>query len=162
MWMLGGKIFTDRLPIHGDAESMKKASGDSHGHHDFKPDGKTTYDKLTGVYQAGSVHDEHQPSHLKIADTSLCAGKCASEYGNPCERFCPASVYEMVDVPGGGRKMQINFSNCVHWQNVRHPRPLSGHHVDGAAGFGRPQVLGPLRPRRPRLNPGIKELRESP
>lgn len=115
MWVLGGKIFTDRLPIHGDAASMKKKSSDDHhAHHAQKPDGKTTFDKLTGVYQAGSVHDEHQPSHLKIADTSLCAGKCASEYGNPCERFCPASVYEMVDAPGGGRKMQINFSNCVH------------------------------------------------
>ncbi len=90
------------------------AGDDPHAHHAQKPDGKTTFDKLTGVYQAGSVHDEHQPSHLKIADTSLCAGKCASEYGNPCERFCPASVYEMVDAPGGGRKMQINFSNCVH------------------------------------------------
>ena len=112
MWVLGGSIFTDRLPIHSDASAMRH--GDASANRHFKADGKTTFDKLTGVFQAGSVHDEHQPSHLKIADTSICAGKCKSEYGNPCERFCPASVYEMVDAPDGGKKMQVNFSNCVH------------------------------------------------
>jgi electron-transferring-flavoprotein dehydrogenase len=112
MWALGGKIFKDRLPIHSDADSMRKGSA-SEGR-DFKADGTTTFDKVTGVYQAGSIHDEHQPSHLKIADLDLCATKCATEYGNPCERFCPAAVYEMTAVLGGAKKMQINFSNCVH------------------------------------------------
>jgi electron-transferring-flavoprotein dehydrogenase len=79
----------------------------------FKPDRTLTFDKLTGVYQAGSTHEEHQPSHLKIADVNVCATRCAAEYGNPCERFCPASVYEMVDSPSG-KRMQINYSNCVH------------------------------------------------
>jgi electron-transferring-flavoprotein dehydrogenase len=111
MWALGGKIFTDRLPLHTDAAAMKK--GSAAAGRTFKQDGKLTFDKLTGVYQAGSIHDEHQPSHLKIADANLCATKCATEYGNPCERFCPASVYEMVDV-AGKREMKINFSNCVH------------------------------------------------
>jgi electron-transferring-flavoprotein dehydrogenase len=33
--------------------------------------------------------------------------------GNPCEKFCPANVYEMLP-DGDGQRLQINFSNCVH------------------------------------------------
>ena len=40
-----------------------------------------------------------QPSHLVVADTDLCRDVCTEEYGNPCESFCPAAVYEMVDDP---------------------------------------------------------------
>jgi electron-transferring-flavoprotein dehydrogenase len=29
-------------------------------------------------------------------------------------KFCPANVYEMVDDGKGGRRLQINASNCVH------------------------------------------------
>ncbi len=112
MWALGGKIFSDFLPIHSDHEAMKK--GDAAAGRTFKQDGKLTFDKLTGVFQSGSTHEEHQPSHLKIADLNLCASKCREEYGNPCERFCPAAVYEMVDAGAGKKRMQINFSNCVH------------------------------------------------
>jgi electron-transferring-flavoprotein dehydrogenase len=112
MWALGGKIFADRLPIHGDAAAMRKGSASAG--RAYKPDGALTFDKLTGVYQAGSIHDEHQPSHLIVTDPAICGTKCKTEYGNPCERFCPASVYEMIDATGGGRALRINFSNCVH------------------------------------------------
>jgi len=71
--------------------------------------------KLDDVYLSGVLHDEDQPSHLKVADPDICRTKCAEEYGNPCTRFCPAQVYEMVaDVDNGGQKLQVNFSNCVH------------------------------------------------
>ena len=55
-----------------------------------------------------------QPVHLKVLDTSICATRCAVEYGNPCQNFCPAHVYEMVDDGAGGRRLQINAANCVH------------------------------------------------
>ena len=71
-------------------------------------------DRMAAVYLAGNVHEEDQPVHLKVADTSICAGRCVEEYGNPCERFCPAGVYEMVDDGSGGRRLQINAANCVH------------------------------------------------
>ena len=71
-------------------------------------------DRVSFVFFAGNAHDESQPVHLKVADTSICADRCAREYGNPCERFCPAGVYEMVDDGQGGRRLQINAANCVH------------------------------------------------
>jgi electron-transferring-flavoprotein dehydrogenase len=78
-------------------------------------DGKLTLDKLTDVFFSGTRHDEDQPSHLKVLDLSICAGRCAEEFGNPCQHFCPAAVYEMVDdSEHGGKRLQINFANCVH------------------------------------------------
>ncbi len=71
-------------------------------------------DRVSAVFHAGNVHDESQPVHLKVADTSICATRCITEFGNPCERFCPAGVYEMVDDGRGGRRLQINAANCVH------------------------------------------------
>jgi electron-transferring-flavoprotein dehydrogenase len=71
-------------------------------------------DRLSFVFFAGNAHDENQPVHLKVADTTVCAQRCGKEYGNPCERFCPAGVYEMVDDGAGGRRLQINAANCVH------------------------------------------------
>src|SRR4029079_4836182 len=59
--------------------------------------------------------DEDQPSHLHVLDTEICATRCAEEYGNPCQRFCPAAVYEMEQNPETGRhELKVNFSNCVH------------------------------------------------
>jgi electron-transferring-flavoprotein dehydrogenase len=71
-------------------------------------------DRLASVFFASTSHDEAQPAHLKVADTSICATRCTSEYGNPCTRFCPAGVYEMVDDGAGARRLQINAANCVH------------------------------------------------
>jgi electron-transferring-flavoprotein dehydrogenase len=71
-------------------------------------------DRVSFVFFAGNSHEESQPVHLKVSDTSICAGRCAREFGNPCERFCPAGVYEMVDDDSGGRRLQINAANCVH------------------------------------------------
>jgi electron-transferring-flavoprotein dehydrogenase len=71
-------------------------------------------DRVSSVFFAGNTHDEHQPAHLKVADTSICATRCVKEFGNPCERFCPAGVYEMVDDGKGGKMLRINAANCVH------------------------------------------------
>ena len=71
-------------------------------------------DRVSFVFFAGNVHEESQPVHLKVADTRVCVERCTREFGNPCERFCPAGVYEMVDDGSGGRRLQINAANCVH------------------------------------------------
>jgi electron-transferring-flavoprotein dehydrogenase len=73
-------------------------------------------DRLAGVYFAATEHDEDQPVHLKVHDTDICVTRCAEEYGNPCQRFCPAGVYEIVAEPSAptGKRLQINAANCVH------------------------------------------------
>ncbi|MEO5625870.1 MAG: electron transfer flavoprotein-ubiquinone oxidoreductase [Dokdonella sp.] len=70
-------------------------------------------DRLAGVYFAATEHDEDQPIHLHVADTNICVTRCAEEYGNPCQRFCPAGVYEIID-DAAGKRLQINAANCVH------------------------------------------------
>ena len=62
---------------------------------DLKFDKQLTFDKVTDVYHGAVAHDEDQPAHLHVLDTEICATRCAEEYGNPCQRFCPAAVYEM-------------------------------------------------------------------
>jgi len=71
-------------------------------------------DRVSFVFFAGNAHEESQPVHLKVADTRICIERCSREFGNPCERFCPAGVYEIVDDGSGGRRLQINAANCVH------------------------------------------------
>jgi electron-transferring-flavoprotein dehydrogenase len=71
-------------------------------------------DRLASVFFANNSHEESQPIHLRVADTSICATRCAQEFGNPCQNFCPANVYEMVDDGSGGKRLQINAANCVH------------------------------------------------
>jgi electron-transferring-flavoprotein dehydrogenase len=79
----------------------------------FKGDGVLTFDRLTDVYHSGTRHDDDQPSHLLVRDLNVCATKCVLEYGNPCQYFCPAAVYEMAK-DGDGAKLKINAANCVH------------------------------------------------
>jgi electron-transferring-flavoprotein dehydrogenase len=117
--LTGGRdlLLRDRVPGHPGHERMRKLS-DAYPNGKpaaFKGDGKLTFDKLADVYLSGTKHDEDQPVHLVVADTSVCATRCRTEYGNPCQHFCPASVYEMVPSDDrGGLKLHINASNCVH------------------------------------------------
>ena len=98
----------DQLPADGGgrAHMLGKAKGD----------GKLTFDKLTDLYHSGTKHEEDQPSHLIIADTNICNDRCIREYGNPCQHFCPANVYEMEESPSAliGKQIHLNPSNCVH------------------------------------------------
>ena len=79
-------------------------------------DGKLTFDKLTDLYHSGTKHEEDQPAHLVIHDTNICNTRCTVEFGNPCQYFCPANVYEMIDAADTreGKQIHLNPSNCVH------------------------------------------------
>ncbi len=81
----------------------------------IKPNGKLTFDKASDVFHSGTEHEEDQPCHLRIADLDICNYRCTEEYGNPCQYFCPAAVYEMEENPDGlTTHLKINASNCVH------------------------------------------------
>jgi electron-transferring-flavoprotein dehydrogenase len=90
----------------GEAELLGPAKGD----------GKLTFDKLTDLYHSGTRHEEDQPGHLVIRDTNICEERCVKEFGSPCQNFCPANVYEMLDDPAApnGKRISLNPSNCVH------------------------------------------------
>lgn len=109
-----GKLFGGRAGNHFDHEHYRKLRPGENGNTASNAvgfDDKITFDKLKGAYFSGTLHEEDQPSHLKILNTDTCATKCAEEYGNPCQRFCPAFVYEW---DASSRKVNINASNCVH------------------------------------------------
>ena len=98
------------------AELPANGSGETHVLGDAKGDGKLTFDKLTDLYHSGTKHDEDQPAHLIIHDTNICNQRCVKEFGSPCQHFCPANVYELVDDESqpNGKRISLNPANCVH------------------------------------------------
>jgi len=109
----GGRGLIDPMHAHAGYEAYKKIDGRPAPER-FKGDGKLTFDRLTDVYHSGTRHEEDQPCHLVVSDLNVCATKCVEEYGNPCQYFCPAAVYEMVKETSGGVKLKISAANCVH------------------------------------------------
>ena len=77
-------------------------------------DQELTFDKVTDVFNSGTVHEEDQPVHLVVLEPGICHERCTKEYGNPCQHFCPAAVYEMEVSNGEEDRLKINASNCVH------------------------------------------------
>ena len=115
----GGWWMRDPMPSHAGHERIRTVKQYFGGEPPEPPgvpiDRELTFDRLTNVHYSGTRHDEDQPSHLLVADTDICRTRCIEEYRNPCTRFCPANVYEIVDADAGdGKRLQINASNCVH------------------------------------------------
>jgi electron-transferring-flavoprotein dehydrogenase len=108
----GGRGLIDPMHVHAGYQDYKEIDGRP-GPERFKGDGKLTFDRLTDVYHSGTRHEEDQPCHLIVHDLNVCATKCVEEYGNPCQYFCPAAVYEMAKEKDGVR-LKINAANCVH------------------------------------------------
>jgi electron-transferring-flavoprotein dehydrogenase len=86
-----------------------------------KPDGKTTFDKLSSVFASGNATRDDAPNHIRIQD------KVPLELALMWQNMCPAQVYEVPDeeleaarADGNGNldgkrevKLQITPSNCV-------------------------------------------------
>jgi electron-transferring-flavoprotein dehydrogenase len=121
----GGRAFGFKDKLHGEegyaqlrklGETAPKAI-----ERRAKIDNVLTFDKLTDVFNSGTMHDEDQVPHLHVADTNICRDRCTVEYGNPCQYFCPAKVYDPMFEKAAGNgeasyegRLQIDFSNCVH------------------------------------------------
>jgi len=112
----GGRGLVARRTMTPDHEHMERVASSTLA----KPryDDGLSLDKLTDVYHSGAVHEEDQPSHLVVTDPSICVDRCTTEYGNPCQHFCPAAVYEWphesAEAAKGAGGVVINASNCVH------------------------------------------------
>lgn len=100
------------LSNHADHEQYRKINETGFAY-DWVERDLPPRDRLASVYFATTEHDEDQPIHLQIIDPNVCFDRCEQEYGNPCTKFCPAGVYEVID-DEAGKRLQINAANCVH------------------------------------------------
>ena len=125
--LVGGTLYSgiDQLVLRGNAPWTLK-----HGHADHdtllktdqakkieypKPDGVLTFDRLTNVSFSATNHEEDQPAHLTLKDSSVPVDVNLALYDAPEQRYCPAGVYEIIrDDDGSNPRLQINAQNCVH------------------------------------------------
>ena len=110
-------IFRGKLPftlnaLEPDHETLKPA--DQMPKIEYpKPDGVTSFDKLSSVFLSNTNHAEDQPCHLVLKDNSIPIESNLPLYDEPAQRYCPAGVYEVIE-EDGEKKFQINSQNCVH------------------------------------------------
>lgn len=99
---------------HADHEALEDKS--KHQPIDYpKPDGEVSFDKLSSVFVSNTNHEENQPVHLTLKDPDVPIAVNLERYDAPEQRFCPASVYEILtDDDGSNPRLQINAQNCVH------------------------------------------------
>lgn len=99
-------------PHHADHTSLKP-KGEWVKIEYPKPDGKITFDLMSSVFLSNTNHEENQPVHLTLKDTSVPVEINLNQYDSPESYYCPAGVYEIVQ-EGGQPRLQINAPNCVH------------------------------------------------
>lgn len=82
---------------HGktDAQSFEPAK---HADRSPKPDGVLTFDRLSSVFLSNTNHDENEPVHLQVRDMKLQQTSEHDVFAGPSTRYCPAGVYEWVDL----------------------------------------------------------------
>jgi electron-transferring-flavoprotein dehydrogenase len=110
-------IFGGKLPLtlhdnHEDHAQLKPASNFTPIEYP-KPDGKLSFDKLSSVFLSNTNHEEDQPCHLQLKDSSIPLGSNFEQFAEPAQRYCPAGVYEIVE-DAGSKRFQINSQNCLH------------------------------------------------
>jgi len=120
-------IFRGKLPVtlrnaHADNDSLEKSANATPIDYP-KPDGVITFDRLSSVFLSSTNHEEDQPSHLRLKDESIPVSYNLPEFDEPAQRYCPAGVYEIVEI-NGQPQFQINASNCVHCKtcDIKDPR----------------------------------------
>jgi electron-transferring-flavoprotein dehydrogenase len=118
MEISGGRVPGGRWQTHDDA-TMPVFIGPERDYP--RPDGKTTFDKLSSVFASGNATRDDAPNHIRIQD------RVPLEVALMWQNMCPAQVYEVPDeeleaakADGNGKldgkrevKLQITPSNCV-------------------------------------------------
>ncbi len=126
------------LHHHRDNESLRPAA------HSIpiaypKPDGVVSFYRLSSVFLSNTNHEENQPAHLTLKDSTVPVAHNLALYDAPEQRYCPAGVYEIVRDEGGGNpRLQINAQNCVHCKTCDIKDPLQNIHLVVPEGGGGP------------------------
>ncbi len=112
------KIFRGKAPWtlkheKKDNESLKKKTSLKKINYP-RPDNKLTFDRLTNLSFSGTNHKENQPCHLVLENKELPIEKNLKLFDSPETRYCPANVYEIIEIEKNKPKLQINFQNCLH------------------------------------------------
>ena len=102
-----------------------------------KPDGVVSFDRASSVYLSGTFHDDNQPAHLRLRDASVPIAINLEKYDAPEQRYCPAGVYEIVELDGKPA-LQINAQNCVHCKTCDIKDPTQNIHWVVPEGGGGP------------------------
>lgn len=125
---------------HGDNETLEPASISPKISYP-KPDGKITFDRLSSVFLSATNHEEDQPVHLKVRNTSLWKTVNWDVFRSPESRYCPAGVYEVADEATDPR-LQINAQNCVHCKTCDIKDPAQNIDWTTPEGAGGPNYPG--------------------
>ncbi|CAM5220345.1 electron transfer flavoprotein-ubiquinone oxidoreductase [Alishewanella longhuensis] len=111
--LFGGKLpFT--LKDHTPDYAMLKPASSVQPISYPKPDNKLSFDRLSSVYLSNTNHEEEQPCHLKLKDSSVPITVNLAKFAEPAQRYCPAGVYEIIEEQDKGPRLQINAQNCIH------------------------------------------------
>ena len=102
-----------------------------------KPDNEVTFDRNSSVFLSNTYHEENQPAHLRLRDDSVPIKINLAEYDAPEQRYCPAGVYEIVELEGQPQ-LQINAQNCVHCKTCDIKDPRQNIHWTVPEGGGGP------------------------
>jgi electron-transferring-flavoprotein dehydrogenase len=116
MEISGGRIPGGRWATHDDA-TVDVFVGPERDYP--KPDGKTTFDKLSSVFASGNATRDDAPNHIRIQE------RVPLEVALMWQNMCPAQVYEVPDeeleaARRNGKldgkhevELQVTPSNCV-------------------------------------------------
>ena len=103
-----------------------------------KPDGVLTFDRLSSVFVSNTNHNEDQPVHLTLKDPAIPVKVNLAEYAGPESRYCPAGVYEFVEVESKPRCRSTRRMRAL--QDLRHQGPAAEHRLGRARGRRRPEL----------------------
>ena len=103
-----GRLPGGHWPTHRDAEQPLMTTDRAERYP--KPDGRYTFDKLSGVFLTGNATRDDAPSHIRIQQ------RVPRTLAEAWTWMCPAAVYELPeDVPDDAAHVDliVNPSNCV-------------------------------------------------
>ena len=110
--LLKGKLpwtFRDKSPDYSTLLTIEEAREI----HYPRPDNVLSFDKTSSVYLSNTNHEEDQPCHLRLEDSSIPLSVNLPIFAEPAQRYCPAGVYEVMKSETNSR-FQINAQNCLH------------------------------------------------